>query len=61
VAEALGKTRLAGEALPLVRQARLDASFGVKCPCGNYVSVWVRTNHPPIPSVAVVEEVRVSG
>jgi hypothetical protein len=42
---------------PLVRQAKLGASEGVKCPRGNCVSDRVRVNHPPIPSAAIVEEV----
>ncbi len=40
---------------PLVRQAKLDASLEVK------VLFWVRIAeqwHPPIPSVAVVKEVK---
>ena len=48
--------------MPLVRQAKLGVSRGVKCLRGNYVSDRVRANHPPIPSVAtarkVVQEVR---
>ena len=35
-----------------MRQAKLDASLEVK------VLFWVRINHPPIPSVAVVKEVK---
>ena len=48
---------LARVSLTVGAPSKLGASFGVKCPRGNYVSDRVRTNHPPIPSVATARKV----